>query len=232
MSAVLLPSGDRRLRQRRWLPLVALHGLVRGPVRGPGLGVAAQVVLAVGVLGGCAAMSEDECRQAQLHRSWHEVGLRDGLAGQTVALLDERVKSCAKAAVPVDAARYLAGREQGLQSYCRLEQAASLGLAGQWYQGVCPAGMDSEFRRRFDLGRQVYEARQSLDAEARRRWSLEQALQSAKSDDDKRHARRLLTDHDFAMMRARSALQRAQWELDRGNQSMPVVVQPAAAPSH
>jgi hypothetical protein len=176
-------------------------------------------------------MSEDECRQADLKRSWSDVGLRDGLAGQSLTVLDERAKSCAKAAVAVDTARYLAGREQGLQSYCRLEQAASLGLAGQWYQGVCPVGMDSEFRRRFALGRQVYEARQSLDGEARRRWSLEQSLQRAKSDDEKRHARRLLTDHDFAMMRARSALQRAEWELDQGNQSAVVLLPAAPAPA-
>lgn len=228
MNAVMPLSGYRGFRLWRCPPFAAGCR----PVHLPAVRMVAQLVAAIGVLSGCAAMSEDECRQTQLQRSWHEVGLRDGLAGQTVALLDERVKSCAKASVPVDTARYLAGREQGLQSYCRLEQAASLGLAGQWYQGVCPAGMDSEFRRRFALGRQVYEARQSLDAEARRRWSLEQALQSAKSDDDKRHARRLLTDHDFAMMRARSALQRAEWELDRGNQSMPVMVLPAPAPSN
>jgi hypothetical protein len=227
MTAVVLPSGDRDdVRQRRRVRGV----LARWPAGRSGLRVLMPVVLVAAVLGGCAAMSEDECRQAHLQRNWHDVGLRDGMAGQAASLLDERVKSCAKVSVPVDTARYLTGREQGLQSYCRLEQAASLGLAGQWYHGVCPAGMDSEFRRRFALGRQVYEARQSLDAEARRRWSLEQGLQSAKSDDEKRHARRLLTDHDFAMMRARSALQRAEWELDRGNQSMPVIVQPSTAP--
>lgn len=117
-------------------------------------------------LAGCATMTPNECKAA----NWLEVGMRDGLAGAAVSVLDDRVKDCAKAQVPVDTPRYLQGRDQGLLQYCRIENAAPLGLDGKSYDGVCPAAMDVEFRRRFKLGQDVYGARtelRSLDSRLR-----------------------------------------------------------------
>ncbi len=111
-------------------------------------------------LTGCATMTPNECKAA----NWGQVGLRDGLAGSGLSVLNDRVKDCAEAQVPVDTPRYLQGRDQGLLQYCRIENAAPLGLNGKSYDGVCPAAMDVEFRHRFKVGRDVHLARTELRA--------------------------------------------------------------------
>ena len=46
-------------------------------------------------LASCATMSPEECRFA----NWTDVGMRDGLAGKTLGLLNERISDCAEAGV-------------------------------------------------------------------------------------------------------------------------------------
>ena len=82
------------------------------------------VTLALGAwLTGCATMTAHECQVA----NWGEVGLRDGLAGAALPVLNDRVKDCAEAQVPVDTPRYLQGRDQGLLQYCRIENVCRWG---------------------------------------------------------------------------------------------------------
>ena len=76
------------------------------------------------LLASCATMSPDECRFA----NWHDVGLGDGLAGRPLSVYNSRIEDCTEAAVRVDGNAYLRGRDEGLQSYCRLENAVVVGL--------------------------------------------------------------------------------------------------------
>jgi Protein of unknown function (DUF2799) len=165
----------------------------------------------IALLGACAAMTPEECRQSQ----WGDVGLRDGLAGEPLSRLNQLSKDCAEAKVAVDTPAYLQGRDRGLSTYCRIDNAPALGLAGKSYQGVCPAGVHGEFRRRFELGREVYEARQQLRSQDSRRAGLERRLSEAKSDEDKRRLRNELSELDSSLRRNRDRVRDAEWQFDR-----------------
>ena len=184
-------------------------------------------------LASCATMSPEECRFA----NWTDVGMRDGLEGKTLALLNTRVSDCAEAGVRVDGNAYLKGRESGLRNYCRLENAAPLGLNGGSYEGVCPAQIDGEFRRRYQLGYNVYAAHaEAARIDNRQQW-LEQRLRQLDRDEDKRlrdankeddrrrirrdidderrRVRDELRDLDRAQYRAREAVRYAEWMLSQ-----------------
>lgn len=163
------------------------------------------------LLTGCATMSADECKVA----NWSDVGLRDGLDGATLSKLDARVKDCAKAKVAVDAPRYLQGRDQGLLQFCQIEKAVPLGLKGGSYEGVCPVSIDAEFRRRFRLGRDVFDARQSVRNLEGNFNGAEDRLRAAPNDEERRRAREALRDLDFEIRRARDRQRDAERALDR-----------------
>jgi len=168
-------------------------------------------LLVAGLLSACATMTPQECKVAD----WSEVGLRDGLAGEPLSQLGERVKDCAEAGVKVNTDQYLRGRQQGLQGYCQLDNATRLGLAGKSYEGVCPAMVDGEFRRRRDLGYEVYEARNQLRSLESRRHDLERRLREATKDDERRRLRDELSMLDQRYARARDRQRDAEWSLDR-----------------
>ena len=169
------------------------------------------VLACVTLLGACTTMTPNECQVAK----WAEVGLRDGLAGEPLSVLNDRIRDCAEAKVGVDTPRYLQGRDQGLVSYCRMENAVRLGLDGKSYRGVCPVMVDPEFRRRFQVGREVHDARGELRNLDGRRTTLETRLRDAKTDEDKRRIRDELGDLDRDMRRARDRLRDAERNLDR-----------------
>ena len=134
------------------------------------------------MLSACATMSPQEYRVA----NWSDVGLRDGLDGRPLTLLGERASDCAEGGVRIDQAAYLKGRDAGLRSYCRLDNAVALGLNGGSYEGVCPAQIDGEFRRRYQLGYNVYAAHaEAARIDNRQQW-LEQRLRQLDRDEDRR----------------------------------------------
>jgi hypothetical protein len=189
-------------------------------------------LLACSFLAACDTMSPQECKVA----NWNEVGLRDGMSGQTLSLLDERVKDCAKAGTRVETNAYLAGRERGLQSFCRIENAATLGLNGTSYQGVCPPRIDAEFRRRHQAGYAVYALRSKVSDLDSRGENLQRRLRDASRDEEKqlknadkeddrkrirkefddrrRHLRNELSDLDRSLRHARDDLRAAEYTLD------------------
>lgn len=160
---------------------------------------------------GCATMSADECKVA----NWSDVGLRDGLEGAALSRLDYRMKDCAEAKVAVDTPRYLQGRDQGLLQFCQIENAVPLGLRGGSYNGVCPVPLESEFRRRFRLGRDVFDARQTVKNFEGNINGAEDRLRVAPNDEERRRAREALRDLDFEIRRARDRQRDAERALDR-----------------
>ena len=176
-------------------------------------------------------MSPEECRFA----NWSDVGMRDGLEGRPLALLNTRISDCSEASVRVDGNAYLAGREAGLKTFCRLDNAVQLGLNGGSYEGVCPAQIDGEFRRRYQFGYNVYASHGEVIRIENRMQSLEQRLFRLDRDEDKRlrdankeddrrrirrdfdderhHVRDELRDLDRALYRAREAARYAEWML-------------------
>jgi len=184
------------------------------------------------LLSGCQTVSPNECKVA----NWSDLGLRDGLAGKPLSLLDERAHDCAEAGVAADMARYVAGRDQGLREYCRIENAVPLGLNGSSYQGVCPPQIDIEFRRRYQAAYAVHELRSSVEDLDRRSARLQRDLREVDADEAKRlkaadqdderkriradaderreRLRRDLRDLDKRLRHARDSLRSAEYTLD------------------
>ncbi|NHZ95179.1 DUF2799 domain-containing protein [Massilia sp. CCM 8734] len=168
---------------------------------------------------GCDTMTPDECKLA----NWSDIGMRDGLAGKTMSTLNEHAKSCSKAGTAVDSASYIAGRERGLHTFCRLENAAPLGLNGSAYAGVCPAPLDFEFRRRHEAGYAVYALRSQVSGLDSRSERLQRRLRDADKDESKQLA---ASDKDDARKRIRKEFDERRRDIrnelrdiDRGMQS-------------
>ncbi|MFC4161493.1 DUF2799 domain-containing protein [Chitinimonas lacunae] len=139
------------------------------------------------LLGGCAALSESECRVGD----WYGIGERDGRNGRPDRI-GSYAEACNKYAVLPDIGDYQSGRERGLRSYCLPENGYREGRSGSSYQGVCPAETASAFLREYERGRVVYELAQQvdrLDHEVRRLGRdidrLEDAYRQSKDDKEK-----------------------------------------------
>ncbi|MEI8159365.1 MAG: DUF2799 domain-containing protein [Burkholderiales bacterium] len=189
-------------------------------------------VLAAGfLLASCATMSPEECKVAD----WREVGQRDGLNGKPLSHLHDRAEDCGKVGVAINTQAYTVGRNLGLRSYCRLENAVPLGLAGGSYAGVCPPEIDQVFQYRFQVARAVHDLRtdvknlddRTVNLERQLRdinYSEERRLKEATTDeqrkkvrqsidDERRHIRGELSDADRQLRRKRDELRSAEYAL-------------------
>lgn len=124
------------------------------------------------LLTACAVRTDEACRQID----WFERGLLDGRTGRGAEQLDLHGRSCG--AVLPDAARWRAGWQQGLASYCSGERGWREGLNNSPYEGACqgqPGG--AEFERQHRLGQQASRLQAEIAANQRLLRQLEQALQ-------------------------------------------------------
>jgi Protein of unknown function (DUF2799) len=183
------------------------------------------------VFAGCATMTPEQCKNAD----WSEVGRRDGLDGHSMTTLDARISDCKEAGVSVDTGRYVMGREQGLLTYCQLDNAVVLGLSGAGYEGACPPMIDEAFRRAYEKGRSVFEWRTEVSRLENRNEALSRRLyeigyeerrliaEAGKEEDRKRvlkefdqrrqQLRMELFGVDRSLQRARDALRSAEISL-------------------
>ena len=118
-------------------------------------------LLATGLLlSSCATMDANECKAAD----WRQIGRSDGERGHGTGRLDEHRKACAEHGITPNADRYWLGRSEGLQHYCRLDNALRVGRAGQSYQGVCPPAVDAHFRQWHAAAYEVSRIRSAMDS--------------------------------------------------------------------
>lgn len=193
MSAVSLPCDA---------PAVA-RGVATRLIRLSALGVA------LALLGGCAAMSEQECRSA----NWYEQGQRDALAGQPRSRLADLHEACAKAgAVPNDRL-YLDGWSRGVHQFCMPDNGARWGRQGRSYANTCPPELDRAFSDRYRAGRRGWEAEQAVKRLQGEQRDKQRALDQAKDDAARRQAREQLRSIDWRLRDARDELDRAEWQL-------------------
>ena len=111
------------------------------------------------LLQGCATLNKDECMLAD----WRLIGYQDGVAGKSAAVVGEYREDCAKHAVVPDLDAYRAGREEGLQQYCKVDNGYRLGNTGRGFAAVCPAALAADFRDAYDTGRKLYLARSAVN---------------------------------------------------------------------
>jgi hypothetical protein len=136
------------------------------------------------VLASCATMSPEECKVAD----WTQIGERDGLDGRTLAQLNDRTEDCAKVGVSVNAQAYQRGREQGLRSYCRPDNALRVGLSGGFYAGFCPPETHAVFQQRYEAARYVHGLRGEVNNLDGRIEHLERRLRDVNRGEEKRLA--------------------------------------------
>jgi hypothetical protein len=112
------------------------------------------LVLAIAALAsGCASLDKDECRSAD----WYAIGLEDGARGRPLERLGDHRRACAEYGVAPQTERYVAGREEGLKTFCTYERGFSHGQSGQRYGGGCPAPLAASFQAGYQLGRELHE---------------------------------------------------------------------------
>jgi hypothetical protein len=114
---------------------------------------------ACALLAGCASMDRGQC----LNANWYAIGLEDGARGQALERLGIHRRACAEHGVAPDAERYVAGRNEGLKSFCTYQRGFSHGRAGQAYAGSCPANLAAGFQSGYQLGRELYDLHRRLN---------------------------------------------------------------------
>lgn len=211
------PDRFSDFRRRRWLP-----GWV-GPI-------GATVVLAA-ILSGCASLSEEDCLTAD----WAVMGEADGQQGRPVSEINRYRRQCAQYGVVPDTEAYLEARERGLALFCTHDNGYDQGRSGAPHRLVCPAAVEPDFRRGYDLGRAVYVSLTDLrnsnesigysrDEINRLRSDIsdrEEALQSDDlSDEEKRDGRDLIASNkqrikelqdDIVVLKASAAVSIVQY---------------------
>lgn len=100
------------------------------------------------VLASCATMSADQCAAAD----WSALGVRDGERGENLKQADKREEACAKAGVAMDRTAYLAGRGQGLATYCTPQNGFEVGKVNGRYDGACADHNEPAFVRAHEQG--------------------------------------------------------------------------------
>jgi len=141
------------------------------------------ILAVLALLQGCATLNKDECMLAD----WRLIGYQDGAAGKSAAVVGEYREDCAKHAVVPDLDAWRAGREEGLQQYCKADNGYRLGNAGRGFAAVCPTPLAADFRNAYDTGRQFYLARSAVNKTHSRINSRKQTL----SDLEKNRAEKL-----------------------------------------
>lgn len=124
----------------------------------PALRTVFSVVL-LALVAGCATLDKEQCLRAD----WYAIGLEDGARGQPLERSGDHRRACAEHGVTPKIEPYLAGRNEGLKSYCTYEKGLSVGRAGQTYSGVCPADLAGNFTAGFQRGREMHDLRRRLD---------------------------------------------------------------------
>lgn len=163
-------------------------------------------------LTGCATLNEDQCRTAD----WYDLGMRDGRNGYTQSRLAEHYEACAKHGIRPDERLYGDGRRAGLHDYCELDNALREGLSGRRYQGVCPSGIDRDFRNLNEAAYGVYDARRELDNVKSQIHSLEVERENKKTLDPRRkQIREELRELDRKYEQLRDNLRWRERDLDR-----------------
>lgn len=116
------------------------------------------MLVVLGLLGGCASLSKQECRNAD----WYLIGLEDGAEGKPVSTLGDHRKACARVDVTPEVIRYRAGHQEGVLEYCTRSRGYREGSRGNDYHGVCPSDREADFLEAYRDGRELHEIDSAL----------------------------------------------------------------------
>jgi len=139
----------------------------------------------IALLAGCASLSEEQC----LSTDWRAIGFEDGAKGAPASALPERRQTCTKrGAAAFDMPAYLAGRREGLQTYCTLENGFAVGASGAADADVCDGEERALFlagysrgARLFALEAAVIRASQALSDAQAALWETKRRISEAET---------------------------------------------------
>jgi hypothetical protein len=112
----------------------------------------------VGLLASCATLNKAQCEAGD----WRSLGISDGERGYPLSYLSDHISACAEHGISVNRELYAAGREEGLQSYCRLDRAESEGRAGRINYNSCQGDIGVAFNRIYREARDVRDIEQKI----------------------------------------------------------------------
>lgn len=116
------------------------------------------------LIGGCATLSEPECRNAD----WYMIGIEDGMNGRLSSRIGEHRKACSQYNITPNINAYQNGHADGVIQFCTEAKGFATGKEGQTYNGVCPSGLEDTFLKGYRIGKDFhalsYEIEQSTIA--------------------------------------------------------------------
>ena len=160
------------------------------------LGCASLMVL---TFGGCASMSEGECRSA----NWMERGLQDGREGYPRHHIQQHREACQKTGVVPQEPLWLAGWSRGVRDYCTLPNAWLHGGKDRTYMGACTGPDEPGFLRVFQAGKDLARTRRELQRNRSEIDKQEADLKKAEKDEDRKRIRDTLRNLDSERARLR-----------------------------
>ena len=150
------------------------------------------LVAGLGLSGGCAVISEQEC-QAGL---WYERGIQDGARGRSQAHVYQLAQKCHEYGVRADTEAWMRGHEEGVEQYCTPENGFVQGRNGRSYEGVCTGPTADLFMANYQQGLAVHQAEQqylalerSYNAAEREYYKVTEALEEAETKEEARSLR-------------------------------------------
>lgn len=129
-------------------------------------------------------MDKNQC----LNADWYAVGLEDGARGRAVEHLGDHRRACAEFNVTPDTNRYLAGRNEGLKTFCTYERGYSEGRAGNFYGAACPQPMAARFLAGYNRGRELHDLHQRYDEVQREISHIKGVIAQAKEPRERAEA--------------------------------------------
>jgi hypothetical protein len=108
------------------------------------------------LVAGCATMDRDQCRDAD----WYRIGRLDGVAGHGSERLMQHAEACGRYGVIPDEALWRQGQADGLQAFCRPDNAYGFGRGGGSYRHTCPPELEPAFLDAYREGRRIYQLEQ------------------------------------------------------------------------
>ncbi len=117
------------------------------------------VLLGLGVVQGCATMSEAECHSVD----WRVRGEDDARQGMPSSTVSRHAEACASYSVSPDTAAYRSGWDEGIKVYCTRSNGWRRGLEGDYYEDSCPIELEADFLAAYRLGAEIHEHQSSVD---------------------------------------------------------------------
>lgn len=194
------------------------------------------------LLGGCAAVSREQCQAGD----WTALGETDGATGHPSDRLSKIAEDCGRYSITPDSSAYMAGWHKGVQTYCTPENGFSLGRQGRKASAICPPALNADFEPAYDLGHRLWAAEDrigEIEADIRR---LEREISNgefrlmtvnchhAKDHGHREECRDDVRDAHFDLQSARFDLMNLHMELYQAQQDYEATKAEvnAAAPAH